>query len=177
MSDHLLRTIADMEQQIVDRERQVAELKRSANVLCQMAGIPPKYETISDPTSPASRSLSVQGDQFVNKPLNSAVKDYLVMRKATGLEGPAAAEEIHSALETGGFEFETREKASAVNNLKISLGKSSHTFKRLNNGKYGLNEWYDIKTPRPSSKMRLENGKLIPVKSAEAQDAEPQAQS
>ncbi len=140
MSDHLVRTIADMEQQINDRERQIAELKRSANVLCQMAGIAPKYEAIADPAGGGPRSMTVKDDQFVNKPLNSAVKEYLTMRRASGLDGPAAAEEIHSALELGGFEFDTRDKAAAMNNLKISLGKSSHTFKRLNNGKYGLNE-------------------------------------
>lgn len=151
MSDHLVRTIADMERKITEQERQVVELKRSVNVLCSMAGIAPKYDNVTDPTAIGAQSATIKGDQFVNKPLNSAVKDYLSLRRSSGLDGPAAAEEIHSALEQGGFEFESRDKTVAMNSLKISLGKSSHTFKRLPNGKYGLNEWYDIK-PRAIKK-------------------------
>ncbi len=50
-----------------------------------------------------------------------------------------------------------------MNNLRISLGKSSHTFVKLPNGIFGLGEWYDIKKP----KQAVANGKTEEPKPAE----------
>lgn len=152
MSDHLLKTIGDLETEIQSREEQIVGLKRSVNVLCGMAGIPAKYEDAGQATATARRGLNIAGDQFVNVALNTAVKDYLTMRKTAGLEGPASAEEIYGALEQGGFDFSTKDKATALGGLRISMGKSSHTFKKLNNGNYGLNEWYGIQPRKPTAK-------------------------
>ena len=45
-----------------------------------------------------------------------------------------------------------------MDSLRISLGKSSHTFHKLPNGQYGLLEWYpNVKPPKKRGKSGAEN--------------------
>ena len=73
--------------------------------------------------------------------------------------GPASVSEIYEAMLAGGYEFEAKDADNAKRGLRISLTKSSATFTKLPQGKYGLREWYPtVKDPkaRPAQKERVE---------------------
>ncbi len=110
------------------------------------------------------------GDEYYNKPLNSAVKMYLQRRKAAG-RGPATAEEIFDALVEGGYDSFQGSRADALPGLRISLGKSTHTFVKLRNGSYGLCDWYgEVKQRAPRAAA---NGKADPNKVQESVGEQP----
>src|SRR5688572_435868 len=83
------------------KEAELRELKRTVNRLCGYAGMPPQYADADEATN--SRSVaSIRPDQFYGQPLASAIRDYLEMRRASGL-GAAKVREIFDALKQGGF--------------------------------------------------------------------------
>jgi hypothetical protein len=102
-------------------------------------------------------------DQFYGVPLATAIREYLQMRRASNL-GPATVNDIHAALVSGGFVFETRNEANAKRALYISLGKNTLMFHKLPSGTdatavFGLKEWYPrtkeaVKPKRKSRKVR-----------------------
>jgi len=148
MSDHLLRTVAEMEAEVAIKEIELLQLKTMINFLCARAGVPGKFEESAlAPTAPRE-SATIAPDRFHGRKLNTAITDYLSTRKSMNPNaGPAAAEEIHAVLLQGGYTFDQSKKDEQLHSLKTSLGKSSHTFRKLPNGTYGLSEWYE-RTPK-----------------------------
>ena len=96
---------------------------------------------------------SILPDQFYNKPLATAVREVLEMRKRR----PATSQEIHAALKTGGFAFESRDDENAMRGMAVSISKNTALFARLPNGLIGLNEWYGGGTKRKKQQTK-ENG-------------------
>jgi hypothetical protein len=138
MNDHVMKTVALVQSQIRDLERELTEKKKMANSLCELAGEPQIYPSI-EPTSEGS--LAIRADEFYGKALATAVRKILEKRAQAGL-GAATVSEIHDALVTGGFRFDAKSAANAKRSLRISLTKNSATFHKLPNGTYGLLEWY-----------------------------------
>ena len=80
----------------------------------------------------------IKPDQFFNKPLATAVREYLQMRR-----GAASVDEIYAALERGGFEFVGKNEAIKKRGLQISLSKSRRIFAYLKaSDTFGLWEFY-----------------------------------
>lgn len=150
MSDHLLQTIDMLVADVTTKQKEIAELQRTVNYLCTKAGIATKYEQIETPGAAAnSASLTIAPDEYHGKPLNRAITDYLNRRaKSMPNAKTASAEEIYEVLIRGGYTFEQRTRDEQMHSLKTSLGKSTHTFRKLPNGTYGLVEWYGETEPK-----------------------------
>lgn len=145
MSEHIQKTIADLQQRIGTQEDEIKHTKRVINDLCVMAGMPALYgdaelNTRSTPTT-------FRSDQFYGRPLAACVREYLEGRKVANL-GPATVYEIFDALKAGGYAFEGSEEM-ARRGMAISISKNTSMFHRLPNDKIGLLAWYPTaKKPR-----------------------------
>lgn len=169
-----LEKIKGLEQQIAPIVGQITELRITVNSICKLAGRDPMFADASalsvaaGGTAPASTELSIKNDMFVGKPLAGAAKTYLDMRyKRAGESSPASVDEIHTALVAGGFEFTTRDIENQKRGLAVSLTKNSYSFRRLNNGLYGLVEWYG-----GAKKATRKNGDAEAAPAADAESNE-----
>jgi len=137
---------------IRSQEDELNKLKRVVNGLCADEGQSPMFPNVASESGGSIHSLRI--DQFYGQTLAGAARQYLEMRKASGL-GAATVNEIYSALKAGGYNFETENEANAKNGVRISLRKNSAIFHRLpNDGGYGLANWYGIKAANEGSDSR-----------------------
>lgn len=139
MSEHILRTIDELKNDLHQQEAEVADTKRLINKLCARAGIQVMYPE-PDAASTSGVSLSIRGDQFYGQPLATCMRAVLEMRRSLN-QGPASVNELYASLEQGGYRFDTKDEQNAKRNLRISLQKNP-IFHRLPQGTYGLVEWY-----------------------------------
>src|SRR5580704_5642186 len=88
--------------QIEELERKANAYRASVNVLCAQDGRPPLYPDdggggngvgIGRTQEPLAVGTQISGDRFYGKPQQTAVRDLLTVRKATGA-GPAKPAEI-----------------------------------------------------------------------------------
>jgi hypothetical protein len=140
MSDHVLKTLEDLERKLNGQVAAVVATKRLINQLCEIAGIPARYQD-AEAELKAGPSLSIRSDQFYGQPQATCVKEILQMRKALN-QGPATVAEIYAALVEGGFAFDTKNDENAKRGLRISITKNTALFHKLPNGRIGLLEWY-----------------------------------
>lgn len=146
MKEALLPAIDALGVTLAEQEKKVAETKRLINLLCEQAGMPPRYAEV-DSGSKVSIG-SIRPDTFYGKVLHSAVREYLDMRKGANL-GPAETREIYDALVQGGFQFEAADANNAMTGIRAMMRKNSGTFHRLPNGAWGMASWYErIKTKK-----------------------------
>lgn len=155
--DQALEKIRGLEKEIEPITAQITELRITVNSICKLAGRDPVFADIGAPSSlgspPKNSELTIKNDLFVGKPLAGAAKTYLDMRyKRDGTSSPASVDEIHAALISGGYEFPTRDVENQKRGLAVSLTKNSYSFRRLNNGLYGLVEWYGGAKKNPPRK-------------------------
>lgn len=145
MKEALLPAIDALGITLAEQEKKVAETKRLINLLCEQAGLPPRYSEIASASPTVS---SIRPDTFYGKVLHSAVREYLDMRRAANL-GPAETREIYDALVQGGFQFEAADANNAMTGIRAMMRKNSGTFHRLPNGAWGMASWYEkIKTKK-----------------------------
>lgn len=137
MSDHVQRTIGDLEAKLRRQEEDVLQTKRFINILCNEAGIDRMYDA-SDATS--ASLFSIRSDQFFGRPLATVIKEYFTMRRAGG-KGAATVNEIYETLCLGGYGFQAKNDDNAKRGVQISLSKN-RDFMRIPNGAWGLSEWY-----------------------------------
>jgi len=148
MSDHILRTIADLKKKIQEHEENVVRLKKTINDLCGIDNIPIEYQS-ADLQVNMSSSFDIRPDQFHARPLATIIREYLDMRKACTL-GPATTSEIYAALSKGGYEFGSKNENNAMIVLNQAIRKNP-VFYRLPNNTVGLADWY------PGAKKRKSN--------------------
>jgi hypothetical protein len=149
MSNHMEAAIAELEVKLRAQQAMVTQTKQAINLLCNVAGFAERYPgaDIESGTSIAR----IQPDTFYGRPLMSAMRDFLTMRKSQNL-GAASVNEIHDALTRGGFKFETKNEENAKAGIRQSLTKNADVFHKLPTGDYGLLTWYpDAKVGRKSS--------------------------
>ena len=147
MEQNLDPAIGVLQERLRAQEEKVRSMKRLINDLCRENGSEILYPD-ADAASDGSVVGPIRPDTFYGQPLNTSVRRVLEMRKATGA-GPASVRDIYLALAQGGFQFSSKNEKNAMDGLRISLGKASHTFHKLPNGSYGLTEWYpSVKSPR-----------------------------
>ena len=147
--DHIDATIADLRKLLAEQESSVRGTKGTINSLLVMAGREPMFTDSELKEDGASEIGRIASDHWYGQPLQTAIKDYLGMRRAQG-DGPATVSEIHEALEAGGYNFEAKNADYAKRGLRSSLTKNPGTFHRLPDGKkFGLTEWYpNVKAKR-----------------------------
>jgi hypothetical protein len=146
MSDALRTAVDEIQAKIKAHLDEVADLKRAANALSRIIGTDPPYpdadqdqETATGPSRP---------DVYYGKPLTTAAREFLEFRKRA-----CTPEEILKGMEQGGFDFEGLgwKGEHKLRSLSVSLSKNTAVFRRLPNGMFGLNAWYQD-TPRRRGK-------------------------
>lgn len=138
MADEFGSAIAALRQKLSEQHRNIADTKRSINLLLKMAGREPEYAEDDDPSS-----SSVRPDQFYGKGLAASAAEYLAIRKQA-----CQPAEILRALEMGGFDFDMLpwKKDDRLRSFAVSLAKNTGAvgkFHKLKNGSIGLRSWYD----------------------------------
>lgn len=162
--NRLIRSIEDLEAQVVQK-------KRLANELCREYGQPARYP---DAETPKAANGNQKGrDVFYGRPLATVMKEFLEARGASnrGGLGAATVNEIYDALLAGGFKFESKDEANAKRGLRIGLSKNTAVFHKVGTGSgadaYGLTDWY------PSARSRQQSrGSAVDSDSSQAPDAE-----
>jgi len=137
---------------LAEQEQAVTDSKKFINQLCQFGGNPPLYRL--EEVGPSALGVgAIKSDTFYGKTPIVAVREYLDMRKGSGL-GAASYADIIQALEAGGFDFSTlnEDEASARRGVSIMLGKNSSMFHKLPNGNWGLLSWYPEAKERKKQK-------------------------
>lgn len=150
--------LAILEPKLDEIERKGHALRQIINELRGEDGLPPRSPGGGDTlTSSASvgvgaGSLSqIRPDTFYGKKMQTAIREYLEMRKAGGM-GPAMPREIYDAITGGGYKFEAKDDTTALVGMRALLRKRSAFFHRLPNGSYGLTNWYpDAKKPKAAA--------------------------
>jgi hypothetical protein len=140
MSDHFKAVIETLQGEVVEKEKEIVDLKKTINSLCPKANIPPIYPDI-ELKSTGSSSGQFRNDHFYGQPLASAIREILSARKAGG-HGAASVGDIYTTLINGGFKFDVSNEDNAKRGLRISLSKNNVTFHKLPNGNWGLRDWY-----------------------------------
>lgn len=139
MSDTLRKAIAEMVGILEAKQREMSDLKRSINLLCTQIGDEPMFPADSDDISSIG---PLSPDEYYGKSPIQASRMYLERKTK-----PATVEEILSALERGGFDFEAQKwkEKLRLKNLAISLSKNTSVFHRVPSGAWGLKKWYPDK--------------------------------
>lgn len=168
-SDHqLMPAIGLMERKVEEAERKAAELLGALNILRTEAGLPIRVSGTGaqgSQHSGAQISAQIKADTFFGKKQQTAIRQYLEMRKASG-QSTAKPREIFEALQNGGYEFETKSEDNALVGIRALLRKRTETFVQLNNGTYGLVAWY------PELK-RQKSGASSPTEKGDAETGDP----
>ena len=123
----------------------------SLNFLREKAGLPPKSPGFAGAGAEAAGGaaaipVQIKSDTFYGKRMQTAVREYLEMRRAQG-DGPATPRQIYEAITAGGFKFETTNETTALVGLRALLRKRTAFFHKLPNGTYGLTGWYEHVRP------------------------------
>jgi hypothetical protein len=139
MSEHIQAAIAELEGKLRTQQAEVNQTKQAINILSGIAGMPEPYPNASGDGEP--QLTRIQADTFYGKPLNTAIREYLGMRKSQGL-GAASVNEIYEALTRGGFRHEAKDDNNAKAVLRDALRKKPDVFHKLPTGDYGLLAWY-----------------------------------
>jgi hypothetical protein len=141
MTDDLNPAITKLEQALADVERKANGLRDAINLLCEQAGLPPRYSA-STGVDGGPKITSIKPDTFYGKKQQTAIREYLEMRKRAG-DGPATPRQIFDALKDGGYQFEAKQDDVALIGLRALMRKRTNFFHKLPNGSYGLTSWYE----------------------------------
>jgi hypothetical protein len=164
-----------IDEQIKGHQEKIRRLKMTANDMASEAGLSPPYSDIEAADAKTGTSR-VRADQFANYAApSSAARAFLEWR--TKDKGAASGEEIFEALRTGGFPID----ADGLGGLRIALAKDRAVV-RLQNGTYGLAEWYPQLKQAVASMQRTKGaqkgkaagdaGKVVGTEADETADAE-----
>lgn len=142
MDEHLLKTLEQAKRKLNEQEAAVKATKKFINQVCEFGGQPALYPDV-DAESGSVGIQAMTRDVFYGKSVTTAVREYLEMRKASGL-GTATHGEIIDALSAGAFDFSTisADETDAKRGVAITLAKNSSIFHKLPNGNWGLLSWF-----------------------------------
>ncbi len=151
-----------LEQRLADYERKANSLVEVINDLRKEDGQPPRGPfgggggDGSRGSAGGASITQIKPDTFYGKKLQTAVREYLEMRKLQNL-GPATPREIYDAITLGGFKFEAKDANTALVGMRALLRKRTAFFHRLPNNTYGLTSWYpDLKKQKPGAVAEVE---------------------
>ncbi len=143
MNEELMPAITLLERKVAEAERKANSLLGALNVLRAEAGLAPRPPGGGGggPGENAATPSEIRPDTFFGKKQQTAIREFLQMRRALG-NGPAKPREIYDALLTGGYQFEAKDTDTALIGLRALLRKRTNIFMKLPNGAYGLTLWY-----------------------------------
>jgi hypothetical protein len=149
MSNELQGAINVLVSRIEQRSRELTEMKRMVNSLCQEDGQPMMYSD-ADLVVKGSSTV-IDSDRFYGKPPTGAAREYLELRKKA-----VTLDDIVDALERGGFDFDAQgwPEDQRVRHLGSSMGRNPQIFHRLpNQNTWGLTMWYpNVKVSKRAAK-------------------------
>lgn len=147
-----------LEDELEEKERNLNALLSTINMLRERAGLEPRQRGTGGEgkAAVASGSFQIKPDTFYGKKLQTAVREYLEMRKAQGM-GPAKPREIYDAITGGGFQFEASSPEIALVGLRALLRKRTNFFHKLPNGTYGMTAWYPHARPARGAPLQTSN--------------------
>jgi hypothetical protein len=166
MSNELQGAINVLVGKVDQKTQELTEMKRMINGLCREADLPVKYSDADLVVKGSGAIPSLDSDEFYGKAPTVAARMYLEKRdKAVPLD------EILTALETGGFDFENQgwPEDQRLRQLGASMGKNSQIFHRLPNDTWGLLKWY------PEVEKRKRPAKTNGKQSAMTEESESDA--
>jgi hypothetical protein len=149
MSDELQNAIEAIQSKIKTHLDEVVELKRAANAICRITNKEPLYP---DADADHGGIGPTRADAYYGKQFSTAAREYLDFRKRA-----CSAEEILNGLEKGGFDFDALgwKGEHRLRSVAVSLAKNTAMFRRLPNGTFGLNAWYqDAPVPKRRGKSK-----------------------
>jgi hypothetical protein len=135
----LMPAINMLQKKLDDAERHAAGIRDALNLLRKVAGLQPVESGVSG--APSGGITQIKSDTFYGKRQQTAVREYLEMRKLQDL-GPAKPREIFEALKAGGVQYEAQDDSVAMVGLRALLRKRTNIFHKMPNGSYGLASWY-----------------------------------
>ena len=144
MSGDLNPAILFLQQKVDEAERKANELRGALNVLRVESGLAPveaNASSLGEGAGGGATLASIREDTFYGKVQQTAIREYLEMRKVAGM-GPAKPREIFDALTKGGFSYDAKSEDIAMVGMRALLRKRSHVFHKLPNGAYGMTAWY-----------------------------------
>jgi hypothetical protein len=154
-----IATIEALERRLVSLERKANATIEIINDLRSEDGLPPRSPLSgggggfhAEAPNGSATMTQIKPDSFYGKKLQTAVREYLELRKATGQS--ATPREIYTAITNGGYQFDTKDEHTALVGLRALLRKRTGFFHRLPNGTYGLTSWYEhTKRPRAAESV------------------------
>lgn len=147
MSDHLRKSIDELENKLHSLQADCIETMKAINMLHKMLGNNPPYG-LSD--EPMLDNRSIRPDQFFGKALATAVGEYLQLVGYACL-----VSEIMEGLRRGGYDWGGAKFPERV--LRINLAKNTAKFVQIKGSdSFGLLQWYpDVKR---AVKMQSDEG-------------------
>ena len=140
----LLPAIRLFERRYLEAQKKADALLLTLNIMREEASMPPFKPTGGDfdGDGAASKEMEIKSDTFFGKRQQTAVREYLEMRRASGGDGPATPREIYEALTAGGYKYAAKDPETALVGLRALLRKRSNVFVKVGKGSYGLLSWY-----------------------------------
>ena len=151
--EHIDKTIEELKNKVIEKEKELNEAKKMANNFCQMFGKPLLY--VIDEQSPTVLTGQLRGDEYYGRPLATVITSILEARKIQGA-GPAMVKDIYDQMIAGGYQFEAKDADNAMRGIRISMAKNPK-FHKLPNGKWGLTEWYPNIKESKEKEEEIEN--------------------
>lgn len=150
MSESLENAIEELQEKLQFALDEVFRLKKTINTLCEINGKDALYADVEAESAHGSVGPS-RPDMYYGKQLATAVREYLDRAKQA-----ADPEVILRAMEQGGFDFDALgwTDKNRLRNLSISLSKNTSAFRRLPNGMFGLDAWYEDVVKRRKPRTR-----------------------
>jgi hypothetical protein len=165
MDDATQKVLADIQTRIESLLEEVSKLKKTANMVADLAGQSPLYADVEEDSKAVGPT---RADAYYGKPLATAVREYLEFRRQA-----VPVEDIQKGLEQGGFDFDSSwPKASRLRYLAISISKNTTVFHKLPNGMWGLNSWYPDATERKKAKAKSRSRTVVEDENEQGSDAD-----
>lgn len=148
--EELMTAIKVFERRVDEAERKANTLRQALNALREDAGLSPRPPSGGGGAEDTDTVITeIKNDTFFGKKQQTAVREYLQMRRTAGV-GPATPREIYDALVEGGFKYEAKDAKTALVGLRAMLRKRTNIFIKVGDtGTYGLTAWYpDARKPK-----------------------------
>lgn len=150
MSEILQKTYEVYEEKLRQLNEEVAETKKILNRLAKDMGVKEiPYQDVA--VEGVSASAKIRPDQFYNKPLATAFREYLEMHKKAVEWG-----EIVKALRDGGFDLpKTKQNEDEA---RLTVLRNTANFVLIGDNYFGLKSWYPV-SKKERDKTSEGNGK------------------
>jgi hypothetical protein len=166
MDEATQSVLAGIQSKIESLLEEVSKLKKTANMVADLAGQGPLYSDVEEESKAVGPT---RADAYYGKPLATAVREYLEFRRQA-----VPVEDIQKGLEQGGFDFDAMDwpKGGRLRYLAISISKNTTVFHKLPNGMWGLNSWYPDATEKKKAKAKSRSRTVVEDENEKGSDGD-----